>query len=241
MTPTPPAFGPTDPIPCDPDLAPFANVRLELAVTREQLRAALAIGHAEQAGQPPLADMSVADIRREVEGYLAAGAVLATAPEVTAVNAALTPSRAAELDAAIDRAYTLPPRPPVQNPRYRHGTVTLQTLDRGEVTTHEPGWCIGHDEETVGYYADITHTAEPVTATTVTAAHGEIDVLYAQITQAPHAVKQPEPRPVLYVALDLNASFAPEDGRALSRALRVASVRLDRALTELARLRGEQP
>lgn len=236
---TPPAFGPTDPIPCDDDWDAFATVNISLVVSREQLRAALAIGHAEQAGQPPLPELDILDVRREVEGYLAAAAVIGTEQEAS--TARISPELLAAIDAAIERAYTRrDPAPPLaQDPRYRDGTVTLQTSDHGEVTVDEPVWCIGHGDDTVGRLADVTHNGPPITATAITASHGEIEVMHGCITHAPHAVQQPEPHPVLYVALDLDASVDPEDGRHLTRAIRVASARLDRAIAELARLRGE--
>ncbi|MFD3498803.1 DUF6907 domain-containing protein [Streptomyces sp. NPDC058678] len=239
MSTPPPAFGPTDPIPCDDDHEAFATVRLDLVVSREQLRAALAIGHAEQAGQPPLHELDILDVRREVEGYLAAAAVIGTDQE--AATARISPELAAELDAAIDRAYTRrEPRPDQpQDPRYGDGTVTLQTLDHGEVTVGEPAWCTGHDDDTVGRFADLTHNGPAITATAVTAEHGQLEVMRGFISHAPHGVQQREPHPTLYVALDLHESFGPEDGRHLTRALRVASTRIDRALAEVARLRGE--
>ena len=64
--------------------------------------------------------------------------------------------------------------------------------------------------------------------------------MHGFISHAPHAEAQPEPHPTLYVALDLHASFDPEDGRHLSHALRVASARLDRTISDLAHTRGER-
>ncbi|MFE9432175.1 DUF6907 domain-containing protein [Streptomyces sp. NPDC006640] len=126
-----------------------------------------------------------------------------------------------------------------QSPRYREGTVTLQTTDRGEVTVPEPAWCTGHDDEYVGYLADVTHNGRLITATAATAAHGPVEVAQGYISHAPHAVRNPEPHPTLYIALDLHESFGPEDGRNVTRALRVAAARFDLALKDLARMRGE--
>lgn len=127
-----------------------------------------------------------------------------------------------------------------QQPRYGAGVVTLQTIDQGEITVSEPAWCVGHDDEPVGYRADITHNGRPITADALTAAHGQIEVARGYISHAPHGVLQPEPHPVLYIVLDLQASFGPEDGRHVTRALRVAATRFDRAIAELAHLRGER-
>lgn len=241
MSAKPPVFGPTDTIPADENATPLAVVALAVTVTREQLRTALAAGHAEMAGQPPLDDIDVLDIRREIEGQLAAGAIVAVDDETPNVNSRLTPEYAAELDAAIDRAYTRPPTPPriPQNPQYGQGTVTLQTLDQGEVTVPEPVWCRGHDEEIVGFLGDITHNGAAVTADVVTTRDGRTCIMAAQITQAPHG-RHRETLPLMSIRVDVDTLATTEDARNISQALRVAALRLDRATADLAHLRGEQ-
>lgn len=243
MSAKPPVFGPTDTIPADENATPLAVAALAITVTREQLRTALAAGHAEMAGQPPLDDIDVLDIRREIEGHLAAGAIVAVDDETPNVNSRLTPEYAAELDAAIDRAYTRPPTPPriPQDPRYSQGTVTLQTLDQGEVTVPEPAWCVGHDNEIVGHLADLTHNGPAATAGAVTARYGRIPVLDAvHITHAPHAVQQREPGPLLSIRLEVDVNVVPEDARHITQALRISLLRIERAIADLAHLRGEQ-
>lgn len=238
MTPNLPTFGPTDVIPADENETPFAVVQIALTVTRAQLRAALAIGHAELAGEPPLPDLAVLDVRREVEGYLAVGAI--SELEREAGTARLAPELAAELDAAIDRAYTRPnTTPQAQAPLYRDGTVTLNTVDQGQVTIPEPAWCTGHDDDIVGHLADVTHNGPPVKAGASTEELGYVEIMAACISHAPHAVVQPEPHPVMSLRLDVDADLSPADGRQIAQGLRVASLRLDRALGEVARLRGE--
>ena len=125
--------------------------------------------------------------------------------------------------------------PRKQSPRYRDRTVVLDTLDHGEVTVPEPAWCIGHDDELVGYLADIGHNGPAITAR-----YGRTPLMEACITQAPHGELRPEQLPVLAVHLDIDATVDSEDGRHLARALRAAAARLDRALDELALLRGER-
>jgi hypothetical protein len=238
---TPPAFGPTETFPCDENSTPFAVVTLSVAVTREQLRAALAIGQAEQASEPPLPELTVVDTRRQVEGYFAAAAVIESERELQAVNASLGADLAADLDAAIDRAYTRPERqdPPRQDPRYSEGTVTLQTLDQGEVTVPEPAWCLGHDDEDVSYLADLTHHSVRTTAPLVTAKHGLSQIMTAYISHAPHAQQRPEPKPLLSFLLDAHGDLDPADGHNLARALRIAAVRIERMAADLGHLRGE--
>ncbi|PAN01019.1 hypothetical protein CJI59_13940 [Streptomyces sp. Alain-F2R5] len=240
MSNVPPRFGPTDPLPCDEDSTPFATVGIDLVMPREQLRAALVIGHAQMAGEPPLDEMSVSDIRREVEGYLGAASIVDIHRETAVITERITEEHAAELDAAIDRAYTTPPLPPIQQPRYGHGTVTLQTSDQGEITTPEPGWCVGHDDELVGYLADTAHNGPTLEAGVVTTVRGPATIMQAHLSHAPHLEIRPEPHPVLSVHLEFDGDLSPEDGRNLTRALRVAAARLDRAIADLAHLRGEQ-
>ncbi|MFJ9020782.1 DUF6907 domain-containing protein [Streptomyces sp. NPDC102259] len=235
-----PGFGPTDVIPADENAEPFAVVQVALTLTRDQLRTALAIGHAELAAEPSLADMGVLDVRREVEGYLAVGAIFELEREADAMR--LSAELTAELDAAIDRAYTRPAgEARAQSPRYRDGTVILDTLDHGEVAIPEPAWCTGHDGELVGHLVDVTHNGPPVKASANTHELGLVEIMTACISHAPHAVEQPEPHPVLSLHLDVTADLSPADGRQVAQGLRVASLRLDRALAEVARLRGERP
>ncbi|GGV86804.1 hypothetical protein GCM10010294_67900 [Streptomyces griseoloalbus] len=130
--------------------------------------------------------------------------------------------------------------PRKQSPRYRDRTVILDTVDHGEVTVPEPAWCVGHDDDLVGYLADVTHNGPTITAAAVTARYGRTQILEARTTQAPHGEIRPEPLPLLYVHLDIDATVATEDGRHLTRALRAAAARIDRALDELAHLRGER-
>ncbi|MFJ2719015.1 DUF6907 domain-containing protein [Streptomyces sp. NPDC088353] len=241
MNAQPPAFGPTEII-GDDERTPHAIVMLAVALPREQLRAALAIGHGQMAGEPPLEDMSAEDVRREVEGYLGACAVVELDRETEAISERLAPEHAAVLDAAVDRAYTRPapaPRQP-QDPRYGDGTVALKTIDHGEVVLPEPAWCKGHDDDRIGYLADVTHNGRPVRADVSTERYGLAEVMEAHITQAPHGVIRPEPQPLLSVLIDVDMTVAPDDGRKLAQALRLASLRLDRALNEVARLRGER-
>ncbi|MER7963586.1 DUF6907 domain-containing protein [Streptomyces ardesiacus] len=127
------------------------------------------------------------------------------------------------------------------NPRYSQGTVTLQTIDQGEVTVPEPAWCVGHDHEQVVHLADLTHTGPSATAGAVTARYGRIPVLEdVHITQAPHAVRQREPGPLLSIRLAVDVTVAPEDARNITQALRISIARIERAIADTAHLRGEK-
>ncbi|WP_406100823.1 DUF6907 domain-containing protein [Streptomyces canus] len=235
----PPSFGPTDPIPCDDDRDAFATVNISLVVSREQLRAALAIGHAEQAGQPPLEELDILDVRREVEGYLAAVAVIGTEQE--AATARISPELLADLDAAIDRAYTRPERTfRMQQPRYGNGTVTLATVDRGEVTVDEPVWCVGHDGEPVGHFTDITHDGPHITAAVEALEYSPVPLLRANVTHAPNLEQSPEPHPVAYVEGLEAASFDAAGLRALADEGRAWLARIEAMADELEDLAGDQ-
>ncbi|MFD4557588.1 DUF6907 domain-containing protein [Streptomyces sp. NPDC058469] len=234
-------FGPTETFPCDENSEAFAVVRLAVEVSRDQLRTALAIGHAELNGTPPLDDMAVRDIRREVEGHLAAAATISLYRETEAVvrrvnEAGILPT----IDAAINRAYTRTADDRAQqSARYGDGTVTLLTTDRGEITIDEPPWCAGHDGDMVGTLDEISHNGAEITVPFVTARSAPSTIMTAQLSHAPYLTLAPEPFPVLYVELDEHCDLDVPDGRNLSRALRLAAVRLDRALDGLARLRGD--
>jgi hypothetical protein len=129
---------------------------------------------------------------------------------------------------------------PTQQPRYGDGTVTLATLDRGEVTVDEPAWCTGHDGEAVGYFADVTHNGPDIVAPIVTAKYGPSHIMTMHISHAPHLVERPEPFPILAVELDGRGDLDPADARNLARALRLAATRVDRATDDLERIRRGQ-
>lgn len=229
-----PVFGPSATMPCDDDATPFVRVRLELVVSREQLRAALAIGHAELAGEPPLPELSVVDVRREIEGYLAACAAIEVDRESAAVNARLGEQLAGELDAALDRAYTAPAPAPVQNPEYGPGTVTLDTLDHGRITIPEPLWCTGHDGEQIVQRVDVTHVGRKVAAELETDG-GTVEFLPACISWGPFAELRPEPYPLADV--DEFPGMDPSQLRELAAEVGLHAGRLYRLSNELDRLR----
>ncbi|MDX2639933.1 DUF6907 domain-containing protein [Streptomyces stelliscabiei] len=63
----------------------------------------------------------------------------------------------------------------------RH-TVTLETLDRGNVTIPEPVWCAGHDAHVPVHYVDLTHYGPEDVLTF------DGDDLYAvMLAQSPHS------------------------------------------------------
>lgn len=228
-----PVFGPTDPF-GDGETTPDVIVRVDFLLSREQLTAALGISWAEIAGDRSIDSLTVVEARYEIEGYLAVQALDALDGQMARDQQRVFPPESQHamrvLATVVDRAYpaTSAPAPAaVQAPVYGVGTVTLQTLDHGEITVAEPVWCVGHDGETVGHRADITHNG------TWTAAELDVDgdtveFLPVRISHAPLAELAPEPLPVADVdgfpALDaeqlryLAAKVGAHAGRLYSKA-----------------------
>ncbi|MGP4048762.1 DUF6907 domain-containing protein [Streptomyces sp. 2A115] len=237
-----PVYGPTQILP-DEGITPDVVVRVAYALSREQLATALGIGWAQMGEGRDPASLTVAEIREEVEGILGAAPV-AEIDNVMERDRRRTWSAKHQavmdqLAAAVDRAYPpTRPEPAVQDPRYAEGTVILQTGDHGEVTVPEPAWCTGHDGELVGYLADITHNGVHVKASASTWNHGLVEVMDAYISHAPYGELHDEPHPLLALTLDAHLDATPEDARKIAQALRVASLRIDRAADEADRLRG---
>ncbi|MER6351268.1 hypothetical protein ABT186_05300 [Streptomyces sp. NPDC001634] len=119
-------------------------------------------------------------------------------------------------------------------------TVLIRTVDHGEITIPEPRYCTGHAWQPDPYLADITHNSVPVKASAVTGHHGELDLMVARISHAPYAVLQPEPHPVVSVAMDVHHDFAVEDVAQVARGLRLAARRLEALAVEALRLRGDR-
>jgi hypothetical protein len=238
-----PRFGPTEVVD-DPGVTPEVIVRTDIALSREQLVAALSVAYASLAPDVDPDSLTVVQTRTEIEAMLTESGIVDIDNLIALDRDGIPAEEQAVADAlrrAVDRAYptdTPEPTPPRrQDPRYRDGTVILDTVDHGEVTVREPAWCTGHDDDTVDYLAGITHNGRTCATTAITAEFGEVTVARAQISHGPHLVEQPEPYPTLHIALDLHQSFNPEDGRAVTRALRVAACRIDRTLDDLEAMR----
>lgn len=226
-----PTYGPTELQNANDDTGPaVAVVRVDFQMSREELATAFAYGYAETNQDRPVEDMSVEDVRSDVEGYLASTGYLQFSQNVADMRAGtpVSPAVQAAFAAALDRAYPLQPVPAtVQAPRYGNGTVTLQTLDHGEVVVNEPAWCTGHDGETVGHRADITHNGA-WTAAELDVDGDTVEFLPVRISHAPLAELAPEPLPVADVegfpALDaeqlrdLAAKVGAHAGRLYSKA-----------------------
>ncbi|MFF3911561.1 DUF6907 domain-containing protein [Streptomyces sp. NPDC001848] len=117
-------------------------------------------------------------------------------------------------------------------------TLVIDTVDHGPVEIPEPRWCTGHGWQPNPYLADVTHYSVPVKATAATERHGLVEVMVARISHAPYGVEEPEPYPVVSVALDVHHDFPAEDIDQVARGLRVAAMRLEAVAAEALRLRG---
>ncbi|MGW1559084.1 DUF6907 domain-containing protein [Streptomyces sp. NPDC002144] len=219
---------------------PWVKVRVDYQLSRFELFAVVAAGYAStNIGQNP-DDMSVQQIRDDVEAHLAGTSSLELDALVEEVAGQIErgdhPDQMAALLRAMDRAYR--PRnerePIMQQPRYGDGTVTLQTLDHGEVTITEPRWCMGHNAEAVVHRVDITHNGRPVFAEVETDL-GTEQLLEASISWAPFAELQPEPYPV--AALGDLPPMDPAQLRAVAAELGLYVGRLYRLSNELDRIR----
>jgi hypothetical protein len=235
-----PIFGPTEVQNVNDDFGPpVAVVRVDFALSREELVTALSYGYATANQDCPIGELSVEDVRREVEGYLAFAGYLEMTGRVESerVRKLQDPVTQAAFEAAIDRAYPTALVPAAaQAPRYGDGTVTLQTLDQGEVTVPEPAWCTGHEGESVVHLADITHDSHPTTVTARTEQYGAVDILEARISHAPHGQQRPEPHPVVSARIDVELDLTVEDTKPVVRALHVAGLRLARLAADAAHL-----
>lgn len=212
--PVPPAFGPTEVFGGVDELEPaVAVVRVAFALTRTQLVTTLGIGFAGLADDQTPESLTDDEVRLEVEGTLATDALVELDRQITRDEARVwSPEQQrvmGVLAAAVDRAYSPRPDPeplPVQEPRYEGGTVTLQTLDHGEVTVPEPAWCMGHDGELVCPRSEVSHEGPEITAVVA-----EAPLMRANLTHAPFLEIEPEPHPLVYVEA-LEAASYDADG-----------------------------
>ncbi|CAM5601556.1 hypothetical protein SVIOM74S_05764 [Streptomyces violarus] len=138
-----PVFGPFEVQGGVDELEPaVAVVRVAFALTRTQLLTALAMSFAGLGADRTPESLTDDEVRREVEGQLAAEAIIELDHLMEANERTVFPpeqQRAMDLlGVAVDRAFAATPPLPVQEPRRGEGTVTLQTVDRGEVTVPEP-------------------------------------------------------------------------------------------------------
>lgn len=118
-------------------------------------------------------------------------------------------------------------------------TISLPTVDAGEITLPEPSWCAGHsDHQPDTHRVDITHNSSEISAALDTR-HGRIRYLTAWIAQAPYSSYAPEALPL--VAVDVNAETVgldPDAVRAFTALTRAHLGILDRLADECDRLRG---
>lgn len=239
-----PVYGPTEVFRDEDDTAPDAVVRVAFALSREQMLTALSIGFTETAPDRDAENLTVEEVRREVEGWLHGAAVIeldryVRQGQLTAYPVEAQPVMDA-LAAALDRAYPRRrPEPVRQAPRYGDGTVTLETFDHGDVTVPEPAWCIGHSWQPNPHRVDITHNSTRVKAAAMTDGAGRVHLLHANISHAPHLEVRPEPHPIVSVQLECIEDFAAEDIPQLVEGLKSAGRVLANVAAEAIRLRGE--
>jgi hypothetical protein len=242
-----PVYGPTE-VFRDEDVTPDVVVRVAFALSREQMMTALSIGFTELIPDRQAEDLTVEETRKEVERWLHAAAVIELERHVIQGRQTAYPPEAQPvmdaLAAALDRAYpavTAGEETPadlreLQSPRYAEGTVTLQTLDHGEITIDEPVWCLGHDGEPVVQRVDVTHVGATVAAELETDG-GTVEFLPARISWGPFAELRPEPYPLADV--DDFPGLDPAQLRGLAAETAMHAGRLYTKANELDRIRRE--
>lgn len=234
-----PVYGPTDPF-GDEEHTPDVIVRVDFLMSREQITTALGIAWAEIAAdyrERGPESLAVVEVRHEVEAYLSVQAFHALDVQMERDRArGWSPEQQVVMQLlaeAVERAY--PPQReaeerPVQQPRYGDGTVTLQTLDAGEITIDEPVWCTGHDGEQIVQRVDVTHVGS--------ATAGEfagVEFLPARISWGPFAELRPEPYPLADV--DEFPGMEPDELRQLAAEVGTHAGRLYTKANELDRIR----
>lgn len=233
-----PVYGPTDPF-GDEEHTPEVIVRVDFLMSREQLEVALGIAWAEIAGGRDAESLTVLEVRHEVEAFLSVQAFFELDQQMERDRQRVfPPEQQRVLQVLADRiAEAYPPRRepeprPVQAPRYGDGTVTLQTLDHGEITIPEPRWCQGHDGEQIVQRVDVTHVGPAVAAE-----FAGVEFLPARISWAPFSELQPEPYPV--VDVEEFPAMDPAQLRELAAEVGLHAGRLYSKANELDRLRRE--
>ena len=234
-----PLYGPTDPF-GDEEHTPEVIVRVDFLMSREQIATALGIAWAEGFTTSPVESVPVLQVRHEVEAWLSVQAFAELDAQMERDRGRTFPPEQQRilqlLEEAVDRAY--PPRRepeerPVQAPRYGNGTVTLQTLDHGEITIPEPTWCQGHDGEQVVQRVDVTHVGP-----TVAGEYAGVEFLPACISWGPFAEQRPEPYPLADVA-DF-PGMNPDELRELASETGLHAGRIYSKANELDRIRRGQ-
>lgn len=184
-----PVYGPTG-VQNDHDdqPEPWVTVRVDYRVSRWELLAALAAGYATANEMQDPDGMTVEEIRRDVESFLAdtsARELDAMVEEVAGrVERGEDREQFEALRRAMDRAYPVAAARPVRVPGER--TVTVRTLDAGDVVTVEPHWCIGEHADGE-HRADLNHQGEEHPLFVPTACCGTVQVGTASLYQRPFA------------------------------------------------------
>ncbi|MFF4360845.1 DUF6907 domain-containing protein [Streptomyces sp. NPDC001604] len=231
-----PLYGPTERQNVHDDQPkPHVVVRVDFLMSRFELFALLADGYATTNIERSPDDMTVEQIRSDVEAACAGISSLELDALVETVAGQIErgdhPEQMQALRRAMDRAYPLrwePEERPVQRPEYGDGTVTLDTLDAGRITVDEPVWCTGHDGEQIVDRVDVTHVG-----VTVTGEYAGVEFLPARIAWAPFAVRQSE----ILVDVDEFPGMTPDELRELGAEVGLHAGRLYSKANELDRLR----
>ncbi|MGC9382909.1 DUF6907 domain-containing protein, partial [Streptomyces sp. MH13] len=117
-------------------------------------------------------------------------------------------------------------------------TVTLPTIDHGDVTLPEPTWCAGHTDHRPEYRADVAHSS-PMIGLELATSRGPIVLIEACIESRPFAARHRGPHLWLGIEGDGYPS-TPEQARATAASLEANAAALRALADQLAEtLAGE--
>lgn len=124
-----------------------------------------------------------------------------------------------------------------QAPRNPDGTLTVPTIDHGDVTLSCPAWCVaGHSYPRGVAQTDICHEGEPVWALSHTEEYGESGHAEVSFAQWPFSSR---PDTVLSVeAEDGNLELGPAGARKVAQAFRKHADTIDLMADQLDGIRG---
>ncbi|WP_128817435.1 DUF6907 domain-containing protein [Streptomyces sp. S063] len=121
--------------------------------------------------------------------------------------------------------------------RNADGTVTITTLDAGDVRIACPSWCfVEHGYTVPPAKVQITHRSEPVWALADTPEHGPTSLVEVSLVQWPYS-----DRDAVFLGVETDDGFlevGPTGARRIAAALRVQAAHIDAMADQLVALRA---
>ncbi|WDT90752.1 hypothetical protein H0E86_03815 [Streptomyces sp. SCSIO-PteL053] len=121
--------------------------------------------------------------------------------------------------------------------RNSDGTVTITTLDAGNIRVACPAWCfVEHGYRVPPAKAEITHRSEPVWALADTPEQGPTSLVEVSLVQWPYS-----DRTAVFLGVETDDGFlevGPTGARKIAHALRVQAAHIDTMAAQLVNLRA---